>query len=190
MTPVVTDQTGVCESFGGNKRARLVEPQAIIVHRFAAQLPDLPFVVSDAMTLAAAFHAHPDLRSEYSGKVYELVVNTEGDWFQWFPLRWYGAAAKAWNPKAVNVAVIGDFRKQPPGPAQFNALVYGVAVMRRRWGCPVNGHSFFPGAFGNPEKGPGGRYECPGELLDLAQLQARTEPSECRDDLAAFGLVT
>ncbi|RMG10979.1 MAG: N-acetylmuramoyl-L-alanine amidase [Deltaproteobacteria bacterium] len=108
---------------------------------------------------------------------YALYVH-RGVLYQLAPLTWVTPHAKAWNERAVALAVAGDFRRAPIPPEDWRALVSGTAAVCQAFGWDpeerfgeaklprIAGHTELPGGTADPEK------SCPGAGLDLPRLRA------------------
>ena len=170
------------------RRRRTRTISEILVHRFGPSIEGR--WVRGAVDLADEFAKVAELRAEFSGgRVYDLVVTSEGAVEQWIPLSEYGAHALDLSATTVGIAVLGDFRREAPTEPQWSALVWCVGMLRGAYQCGVTGHGNRPAGTRDREKLVGGVRWCPGELLDVDRLAHVTDPARmmATPDLGARG---
>lgn len=171
----------------GKVRSRaLKDITCVVVHRIERELG------LDAESIAKSFRNQEKYAAgSYTGgqMPYTLVICEDGDVQQALALSDVGPHAKKWNTPGIGIAVIGDFRYDPPKAAQWVHLVE-LSVELLRWlgvgSAALYGHDELEGGSGDPNK------KCPGKNLDMHML--RTEVQKLMaisgaDGLRAMGVV-
>jgi len=178
----VRDLTRIVDD--GRRRERDLERVTVAAwHRlsFAGDRPTdrypdvrpIPDEQLDGMLLAARFRDdRPRRPGAYTGGQlpYHLVIRTDGVVDQLVELGDTAMHATRWNSAAVGIAVVGDFRRHSPTPAQWETAAALCAILTA-WGIERHeGHSDLDGGSADPSK------VCPGPHFDLDRLwdQAQT----------------
>lgn len=148
----------------------------IMIHRIGPVLGEVELpVTAPAAVIARAFSIHP----EWIGvplMPYHFIVPPRPrvlhpDDFpniieQAAPLEYRTPHAKAWNRRAVGIALVGDFRDTAPEQWQRDAVAWIcmriMDVLRRR--VQVVGHTATPDATSDPTK------DCPGKCFPVAAV--------------------
>lgn len=107
-----------------------------------------------------------DRPGRYTGgcSPYQFLERTSGVFDQLSEVGETTAHASVWNIKALGIAVVGDFRKHQPTPAQMDALI-PFSALWISYGLDLYGHTEAPGASSDPGK------ECPGDMLSMELLR-------------------
>lgn len=168
MPLMIRDRTRECS----DRRVRILQRvDAIVIHRISLEDLDIPDAHLDGPRMCAAFQ-DPAKLGGYTGREnpYALLVrHPEGMIEQCTPLKEVGAHAKAWNKKAIGVAVVGDFRKLAPTSNQWHGTALLAATLSQSFGgVPVLGHT---------ELGPRATRDqskrCPGALWPMDEFRRR-----------------
>ncbi len=140
----------------------------VVVHRISARVED-PSYGDTPKDIVRFFHEHPIGIDASGGKMpYSLLIEDSGAVTQMVPLGRVTPHARTYNPTAVGIACIGDFRAQKPSPQQERALVDACVEVLAACGLAVTalvGHDELKGASRDPNK------ECPGRHLHMASLR-------------------
>ena len=126
--------------------------------------------------LARAF---TDPRTHIGKMAYSILIKPDGQIEQALPLSYVSPHGKRWNFRAVGVAWVGDFTREPPTGAQMAAgewllrwLVqslcpkHSVTFDGAVYPCMI-GHTEAPDSTSDPDK------VCPGDKLPMGELRAR-----------------
>ena len=114
---------------------------------------------------------------------YHFVVEDSGKIIQCVPLEIVAPGAWKLNSQGVQIAVTGDFRKEPPTPAQHFAAVSLARVLAAGGIRSLTGHT--ETAAGSPNK----KKVCPGKYFDLDTLrQEVSQVKACEDFLSKVGV--
>lgn len=181
----VRNRIAECDDGKTHSRA-LKDIDRVVIHRIERELG------LDAPALALSFRDQAQFKagSYTNGEMpYTFVVCEDGSIDQAIALSDAGPHARKWNVAAVGVAVIGDFRYDPPKAAQWVNLVE-LSVELLRWLGLANhglyGHDELPDASSDPTK------KCPGSHLDMTSLRLEVQQVMSRhgfDGLKAMGIV-
>ena len=160
--PVVENKI---EVLGGRYGYRARVPEAIdriVVHRID---------VGDSAYDVAEFFRRADNLHYTSGKYpYHLTFHKDGRVLQVVELGFQAPAARVLNKPGIQIALIGDFRKEPPTVKQGLALVE-LCVALCEWMQCINimAHDEESDASADPDK------ECPGKHLPIKNLREIVE---------------
>lgn len=166
-TLVVRDRINECSD--GN--VRFHQPGAIeltTMHRISLTGLRIPDDELDGPVMCAAFQ-DPKKLGGYTGdeNPYPFLVRApEGMIEQLTPLREITAHARAWNSRAVAIAVVGNFNFHEPDRRQWDAAVLLAAAISQALGVPICGHDELEGASRDPAK------RCPGRLWRMSMFRA------------------
>ncbi|MCK5690153.1 N-acetylmuramoyl-L-alanine amidase [Myxococcota bacterium] len=142
----------------------------LIVHRIEVSQEDASFGDSAEET-ARFFIEHPIGVDATGGKMpYPLLIEKDGTLCQTVALQKITPHARSYNPTAIGVALVGDFRHEPPEPAQYNTLISTLAALAAELdlgSAAIVGHDELSGGSKDPEK------QCPGAHLSMDEV--RTE---------------
>jgi N-acetyl-anhydromuramyl-L-alanine amidase AmpD len=108
---------------------------------------------------------------------YHFLITKDGGIFQCVPLGIVAPGAVSLNPKGIQIALDGDFRKKPPTTAQRLSLVQLVSeFLLWKPSLKILGHTESAGTTTTPGKVCPGKYLIPAdiklsvnEFLDLAR---------------------
>lgn len=142
---------------------------AVVVHRIEVSGEDASY--GDRPSEVARFFAeHPIGQAASGGRMpYPVLVTAAGGVCQLLPLLAQTPHAAAHNPTSLGIGVVGDFRRAPPPPPQWRALVGLAAAIVAGLRCgpqALVAHDALPGASRQPDK------VCPGPHLALPALRA------------------
>jgi len=124
---------------------------------------------ANAAAIADGYRTVPDAARATGGRMpYALVVGADGTIEQSALLTDVTPHVRSWNPVAIGVGVVGDFRAAGPQVSQYDALVWLCARLALLVGgvTRVKGHDELDGATSWVGK------RCPGEYLPMRQLRA------------------
>ena len=97
---------------------------------------------------------------------YALVVRVDGSVDQCRPLGIVTPHALGWSQNALGIAIVGDFRKEPPTEAQVHTCEQLCGVLMAFYGAALHGHDELPRSSLDEGK------VCPGHLFPLAAVRA------------------
>lgn len=138
------------------KRRSISAVKFLVIHRIGIGI--------DAEEIAAWYAANP----QYTGgkMPYHTIIKRDGTVEQAVSLNKVAPGATFLNYNGIQIALVGDFRKAPPTPAQAEALVKVAKELCNWMGTPaIVGHTEVQGASANPNK------VCPGKHLNLSGLR-------------------
>ena len=140
----------------------------LVVHRIELSQED-PSYGDTPAELVRFFREHPTGVRATGGHVpYPIVIDSDGRVTQLLPLGRSSPHAARHNPTSIGVALLGDFRREPPTPSQRRALIDVCRILLADLGgdiAAIVAHDALSGASHDPDK------ECPGRHLDLQALQ-------------------
>jgi len=140
----------------------------VAVHRIEVSQEDRAFADTPA-GIERFFRTHPVGRAATGGRMpYPILVARDGTVTQTVPLLRVTPHARVHNQRLIGVACIGDFRRRAPSTAQRRALVMVCRALLAGLRADVSalfGHDELPGGRADLSK------ECPGALLDMADLR-------------------
>lgn len=154
-----------CETLVARPKSQVT---LLVVHRIEVSQEDASF--SDTPPdVARFFRDHPVGQRATGGAMpYPLLIDAAGQVTQTVPLGRVTPHVRAYNPQALGVGVLGDFRTRPPTPAQYEALVRVLVGLARELGLAASAvvaHDELSGGSADPDK------ECPGRALSLAVVR-------------------
>ncbi len=129
MTMQVQDWIQRCGMYGRKAPNRNPEKIShVIIHRHGDNVHGWG-ELNNAQDVAKLHGMHPDLRRVTGRMAYDFVIAKDGAMQQALPVNAYGAHAMQYNRTAIGIAVLGDFRKEPPTPAQWRSLLWLLTVL-------------------------------------------------------------
>lgn len=142
------------------KKREISDIKFILIHRF-----NVPEFSGSGVQVARFFQ---DKKHLTRGQMpYHCVVRTNGVVDQCVVSEHIGMAATPFNKGAVQIACIGDFRKEAPSMGQVSALIHLCKEIRSLYG-PID-------IFGHTEKVRTRNSEyskiCPGKYLDIPSIR-------------------
>lgn len=144
----------------------------VVVHRIQVSQED-PSYGDDAREVLRFFREHPIGVKATGGEMpYPILIDAAGGVTQTLPLCCVSPHAVSHNPSTVGVALIGDFRREPPAPAQRLVLPWVCASLLLQLGATpehLHGHDELTGASRDPDK------ECPGRHLNMDVLRGEVK---------------
>ena len=151
--------------------------KGVTVHRVGEDHETGITLGSDAIAICDHFTGrdatYPEVKQTTGGSnPYSIIIGKLGQRWQCLPLSDVGHHARRWSYLTIGVAVIGDPRHEPLTPEQHWALVDTCVILAGMPGSSsrvIRGHDERKGASRDPRK------ECPGRLLDLAELRREVE---------------
>jgi N-acetylmuramoyl-L-alanine amidase len=119
---------------------------------------------------------------------YTFIIRRDGLVDQLRQLNQVTMHSIGYNHTYIGVAVVGDFNKHQPTPAQWDSLVELCYLLSLQIGpnWELHGHTELPGASRDPKK------ICPGKFLDLKKLEAEIRATTKRrivEELTSQGVV-
>ena len=150
--------------FGQPKSRPLYDIDTIVVHRISVAhvhgFDDTP------LGIASFFETHPEGIAACGGSPpYHFLIDAKGIIHQALRLLEVANGAKGYNRRGIQVALIGNFTKQPPTPEQLRAAEQLCAALSL-FHLDIIGHTEKPGTSADPTK------DCPGRHLDLPKFRA------------------
>jgi len=180
----IVDKIDECEinPWRSQDRRNLGLVQLVLIHRIGPALPEgSSNLVTSGSEIAEFF---TDIQYKTGGRMpYGFVITPDGTIEQCAPLSIITPGAKGLNNVAINIAVIGDFRREAPSVKQGLAL-NELCVDLNRWivlkgtSPKIEGHTEKPGRSGDSNK------SCPGKHLVVAGLRSNVR-SVLEDDARA-----
>lgn len=180
----ITDQTKECDD-GILKIRDLDTVNRVVIHRIAESLG----LYAAAIAKSFKDTSTPTSAGSYTGgeMPYTFVIGKDGHVEQALEIGEIGPHARMWNRVGIGVACIGDFRKAPPTPEQYAALV-DLCTLLGWWlgGINLVGHTDLKDASSDPKK------ECPGRFLSVQKLAVDVRNNQrkmAQDLLKLLGVV-
>lgn len=194
----VVDLTDRCAGYL-DEQATLHDRAVIWIHRLG------PSVGADAIEMARFFQHGPG--AQYTGgRIPYHYLNTEDQMQQALPLDQRGAHARSFgNAAGLGLANLGDFRRRPPHPRQWNRAVQLCCDLlpsllplplrlvttvppHLRNSLPVWGHGEVPAAFARTSQKdqPDGRYACPGRHWPMREFRQDVQAEMTRRAVVAL----
>lgn len=140
----------------------------LVVHRIEVSQEDKTFLDSPS-DVARFFRNHPIGHNATGGAMpYPILIDALGQVTQTVGLGRVTPHVRSYNPQAIGIGVLGDFRQCTPQPAQYQALVQVLKRLVGELSLPVTaivGHDELAGGSSDPNK------ECPGRSLPLPLLR-------------------
>lgn len=137
----------------------------LVVHRIAVSHVGYP----DTAEGVAAFHR--EHREGVGHMPYHEVIEPDGRWRSMVEHRVVTSHAVRLNPVSIALAVVGDFRREPPAVVQLIAAAGALGVLLKCYpGARIVGHTEQPGCTRITW------HDCPGRLFPTreVELMART----------------
>jgi N-acetyl-anhydromuramyl-L-alanine amidase AmpD len=152
---VIHDRTADCTDT--THRPRTSRCDGVVIHRFKNE---------DAHDASSVARFDRMLEAVGRRMAYHFVINRRGIVDQALPLHVVGHHARKWSYSRAGIAVLGDFRRDPPTEKQWAALVTLCCHLKLRHNLEeIDGHTDLPDATSWPN------HVCPGPLLDVAKLR-------------------
>jgi len=159
---LVLDKTDVCniEPPKGKRDPRTAN--IIVLHRIKG-------CGNNAEEIARWFYDNPLEGKTGKRMPYHFVVLSDGVVEQAVKLKFEAPGALKLNKNGIQLAVLGDFRRETPTPEQLKA-VQELCLFLVAWNkCSITGHTDSPGASSNPNK------ICPGKHLSASWITLRVK---------------
>jgi len=159
---VILDKTDVCniEPPRGKRDPRIAN--IIVLHRIKG-------CGNNAEEIARWFYDHPDEGKTGRRMPYHFVVLPDGTVEQAVKLRFEAPGALRLNKNGIQLAVLGDFRKETPTSEQLNAVQELCSLIVRWNNASITGHTDTPGASSNQNK------LCPGKHLSASWVNVHVK---------------
>ena len=149
-------------------RRRREDIVGVVLHRIEVSQED-PTYADTPEGIMRFFLEHPTGVAATGGQMpYPLLIAAEGTVTQCVPLDRVTPHARSYNPSHLGLALVGDFRRDPPAAAQYEALVQVCAWLLSALDCASTalvGHDGLAGGAEDAQK------VCPGPYLSLENVR-------------------
>lgn len=148
----------------------------VMLHRIGPTLGPAP--AGSAVEIAAWFREHPEVLGT-TMMPYTFVIPPDGKTEQavWVSMR--TPHGRSWNTRAIGVALVGDFRRQPPTDQQVDAAAALVIRLQDALRHPlaVYGHTMWHPLPHQTTTTPG--KDCPGKHFEAAYREILAQVKAC-----------